>query len=428
MPRKVKPLTDVQIRKAKPKDKAYVLRDGDGLELHIKPGGAKLWRLRYRRPDGRRNMLALGRYPDITLTTARKLAAEARALVEQGIDPAEQRKAAREEAKAKAREHDQVHNPPFSRLFDEWFEIKAKSWSDANARKMLGRGRKHLVAHLGDKPVRSLTRDDFFAILECIDREGHAETRNRVKQMAFQIMDYALTKGYRSDNPVASITNQAFSKSKPKNRAHTTDPKALRAILRDIERHRGDASIRAALRLLPHLPLRASELAGLRWSEVDLKARMIAIPKERMKKERPYKTFISSYVYEVLTEQYERFGGISEYVFPSQHTMLKPINPESLGNALRKKGYKDTQSVHGFRHTMMTLLNEMGYDRHLVRIQLSHRLENETEAVYNKADYLRQRQQMMEDWSQWLEALKRADESELHRFVLSEPVDDGPEK
>lgn len=429
MPKKATPLTDTHIRKAKPKDKPYSLSDGGGLELQIKPNGTKAWRFRYYRPDGRRNMMGLGSYPDVSLTAARKMATELRGQVAQGIDPAEQKKQQREALKAQALENSRKNNPRFAHVFEEWYAIHSKRWSDSNAERMYNRGKLHLVSAIGDIPIKSLTRDHFFTILEQLEAKGIAETRNRVKQMAQQIMDYAMAKGYRTDNPVASISNNAFSPPKPKPRAHTTDPATLQAILRAFEGYKGDASVRAALRVLPHLPLRAKELVGLSWEEVDLKARMIWLPGERMKKDRPYRCTISDAVYEILKEQHERFGELSPYVFPSPRTLARHIAPESLGNALRKMGFKNVQSVHGFRHTAATLLNEKGFDSNLVRVQLSHKLENAIEATYNRADYIKQRREMMEEWSRYLEALKQASPAELSKFIVNglEGERDAPE-
>jgi hemolysin-activating ACP:hemolysin acyltransferase len=50
MPRKVLPLSDTKIKKSKPKDKVYYLRDGNGLMLQINPSGSKIWLFDYIHP------------------------------------------------------------------------------------------------------------------------------------------------------------------------------------------------------------------------------------------------------------------------------------------------------------------------------------------------------------------------------------------
>ena len=88
-------LTDNQIKNARPRDKAYRLADGAGLHLEVSPAGGKLWRLRYRF-GGKEKVLALGKYPNVRGPDARKRAAESRQAIDEGIDPAAERKAAKE--------------------------------------------------------------------------------------------------------------------------------------------------------------------------------------------------------------------------------------------------------------------------------------------------------------------------------------------
>ena len=70
------PLTDRQIKNAKPADKAYKLADGGGLYLQVTPAGGKLWRLKYR-VGGKEKLLSIGKYPLISLLEAREAAESA---------------------------------------------------------------------------------------------------------------------------------------------------------------------------------------------------------------------------------------------------------------------------------------------------------------------------------------------------------------
>lgn len=88
------PLTDTEIRRTKPQSKPIRLFDGGGLYLEVAPSGGKWWRLKYRH-SGKEKRLSLGVYPDVPLKKARQRRADARALLADGIDPGENRKAAR---------------------------------------------------------------------------------------------------------------------------------------------------------------------------------------------------------------------------------------------------------------------------------------------------------------------------------------------
>ncbi|HDR16514.1 MAG TPA: DUF4102 domain-containing protein [Desulfobacteraceae bacterium] len=80
MPKRVPPLTDFQVSKAKPRDRDYKLTDGGGLYLLVTTTGGKLWRLKYRFAD-REKLLAIGSYPEISLSDARMRREEARRLL-----------------------------------------------------------------------------------------------------------------------------------------------------------------------------------------------------------------------------------------------------------------------------------------------------------------------------------------------------------
>jgi hypothetical protein len=85
------PLTEIQVRNAKPKDKPYQLFDGGGPYLHVQPNGSRTWRLKCRQPDGKESLLTFGPYPEITLQDAREKCLEARRLMLRGVNPARQR-------------------------------------------------------------------------------------------------------------------------------------------------------------------------------------------------------------------------------------------------------------------------------------------------------------------------------------------------
>jgi len=84
------PLNDTQIRGLKPKDKPYNVSDFERLNLDVRPGGSKLWRMKYRF-EGKEKLISLGAYPAVSLSTARRRKIDARALLAEGIDPSAER-------------------------------------------------------------------------------------------------------------------------------------------------------------------------------------------------------------------------------------------------------------------------------------------------------------------------------------------------
>jgi hypothetical protein len=82
------PLSDIQIRNLKPREKSYKVSDFEGLFVLVKVNGSKLWQFKYRM-DGKERLYSIGVYPDVSLAQARKAKEAARANVAAGIDPSE---------------------------------------------------------------------------------------------------------------------------------------------------------------------------------------------------------------------------------------------------------------------------------------------------------------------------------------------------
>nr|WP_267345395.1 MULTISPECIES: integrase arm-type DNA-binding domain-containing protein [unclassified Gilliamella] len=109
MARITTPLTDTQIKTAKPQNKDYSLFDGNGLYLLIKSNGSKIWRFNYYHPINKiRSLISFGSYPEVSLQQARKQRDEARELIKQGIDP-QKHKAEQEQLKQAAIDHILLH-------------------------------------------------------------------------------------------------------------------------------------------------------------------------------------------------------------------------------------------------------------------------------------------------------------------------------
>ena len=202
-----------------------------------------------------------------------------------------------------------------------------------------------------------------------------------------------------------NLPDDIFKKTEKSNYAHTTDPKVLTQILKSLDEYAGDVCTKKALELQPYVFLRSKELAGIRWDEIDLNNRVIEISAERMKKKRAHLVPISSKVLEII-EYMKPISGDCEFLFPSPRTKARPIGEQTLNPGLHRLGWKGIQTFHGFRHTASTMLNEQGFMSDLIEKQLAHEETNKVRGAYNKAQYLLQRKEMMQAWTDYLENLK----------------------
>lgn len=415
------PLTDTAIRKMKPDSKRYRKTDSGGLIIEVTPNNKKIWRYRYQL-DGKAAIFTIGDYPAISLLKARELRDAAKALVQQGINPTDHKKAKHLEQQAELEQLEALANRmTFKALFQQWHDNNEESWNYKYALDIRNRVYQHLLPTLGDLPVEDIAPQQVIQALKQMEAKGLGDSIRKVKQYASRIFRYGVGLGLCNYDPVRDIpAGDIFKKTTKKNLAHITKPKELHQLLNAIEYYTGDLSIATALKLASHVFLRPIELASIRWDEVTLEKTkigetvlhngLISINSERMKMKRPHIIPLSKQA-KALIESMQVFKCQSPYVFPSPRAMNRPINEQSLNAGLHRLGFKGKHTAHGFRHTASTLLNEMGFNRDFIEKQLAHEQDNQIRGTYNKAEYLQGRAQMMQAYSDHLEALKTGAET-----------------
>ena len=392
-------LTDTEIKTAKPKDKLYRKADSNGLVIEITPAGKKYWRYRYRFDD-KASMMSLGKYPKVSLKTARYLRDEQRDLLDQGLNPSEYRT-----KKVFQEKIERDRKMCFNDLFYKWFEQNEHTWSDNHTKKVMNQCRRHLLKHIGSKSIDDITTQDILWVFKKIESLGVIETLEKVRGYTGRVFRFAVGLGLLNNDPTRDLPNDIFKKKTVKNFAHITKTEDIAKLLKTIDKFEGSLQVGIALKMAPHVFLRPSELAKLEWCEVDFNSQQIKIPKERMKMAQAHIVPLSPQVISLLKEMHT-VSGSSKYVFPSVKDGGKSISPESLRSGLRRMGInKDTLTTHGLRHMASTQLHEQGFKSDIIERQLSHGERNKIKATYNHAQYLDERREMMCKWSDFLDDL-----------------------
>ena len=180
----------------------------------------------------------------------------------------------------------------------------------------------------------------------------------------------------------------------------------LGELLRAIDAYAGSHTVRTALRLAPFVFVRPTELRASEWSEFNFDTQEWLIPAARMKMRVPHIVPLSTQSIALLRD-IQPATGDGKYVFPSPRSRTRPLSNVALLAALRRMGYEQgTLTVHGFRTTASTLLNEQGWRPDAIERQLAHGERDHVRAVYNHAEYLRERKLMMQDWADYLDGLR----------------------
>ena len=241
------PLSDLALKKAKPKEKPYDLRDDNGLYVTVTPAGGKLWRYDYRF-NGKYKTYSYGKYPDITIASAREKHLEIRKLLAEGTDPGAAKKAGKRAVKLACANS-------FEAVAREWFTKFLAVKSESYRGRTVARLEKDIFPWLGKKPIADIEAPELLECLQRTEARGAVETARRIRQICSQIFRYAIATGRAKQDPAAALVG-AIPPVKVKHRATITDPMEVGRLLRAMEGYRGTVHVRIALQLAPLLFLR----------------------------------------------------------------------------------------------------------------------------------------------------------------------------
>lgn len=397
-------LTDVKIRGLKPGPKSVKYTDGGGLYLVVTTAGGKLWRIDYRH-EGKRQTLSLGAWPIVGLAEARTKLLDAKKELKAGLNPATEKQAQKRAEKE--------GSLTFEKAALAFLESRRENCYDSRATNdILGRLQKHIFPALGARPLSEITAPEILEVLLAVKRLGIQETAKRCRQYLSQIFQYAIVKGMADRNPAADLQGiHELKKTGPvKHHRAVKTPAEVGRLLLDIETI-SDTLAGKALGLAPYVFVRAGELAGARWAEVDIASSFWRIPAERMKMKGEHLVPLARQVKERLEVLYELTGG-GPCLFPGFKAGQSPMRPETMRMALIRLGYGPgalvSHTTHGFKSVASTFLRERGFDPAWIEIQLAHGERNKVVAAYNHADYIPQRQAMMQSWADYLDELREA--------------------
>jgi integrase len=400
-----------------------------GLCLQITPNGGKTWVLRVRVGAKRRD-IGLGGFPTVTLAQARDKARETRAKIEGGIDPVEERKAAKARLIAAHRKgllfKDAVDRALAAKLDafrNEKHRLQWRSTLDNYA-----------IPEIGLLPVQDIDTAAVLRVLQPI-WATKTETATRVRGRIESVLSWATVAGHRTgDNPARWGGNLKELLPAASKVANETNHPALQ--LDDAPRWLADLQSRAgmparALEFAALTAARSGEVRGAAWDEIDLEARLWIIPAHRMKMQREHRVPLSPAATALLTAL-PRLEA-NPLVFPAikggmltdmaMSMLMKRMHlaDEAKGNrGFIDRVNKRTAVPHGLRSTFRDWVAERTtYAGEMAEVALAHRISNAVEAAYRRGDMVEKRRAMMADWASFL--------AETTRYCVIPPVAGGSE-
>lgn len=396
-------LTELQVKNAKPRAAKYTTADGGGLMLLVMPDASKYWRLRYR-VGGKPRMISVGKpYPFTTLAQARAQAAEFRAMIADGEDPADQRRI------EKLNERERVANT-FGEAADAWHAFRSKAWDTKTSQQARTYLDKDILPKLRGRPLDSIGASELGALVAGIEDRGAFDVAKKTRQWLKAIYSYARANGWTGADPARDLAAIAQPGPGSRNFAHLSLDE-LPDFLHALDEYEGSPLVKACARMALWTANRPGVTRTLRWTELDLDAGIWTIEKGRegMKRGYYHLTPLPTQAVDLLRDVHNITGSF-EHVFIGRNDPRKALSDGAVAGMFKRIGYHKKQTMHGFRHLISTALNDQGYEKDWVERQLAHGDPDKIRGTYNKAAYLEQRRKMMQDWADYLDrVLRKAD-------------------
>ena len=391
--------TDTGIRNAKPRDKQYRIGDGGGLYMLVMPDGAKYWRLDYSLA-GKRNTMSLGVYPHISLKEARELAEHAKNNTKRGKNP-----------KAKPNEPAQTD---FEKVANDHLDLNKSSWSDTHYIRT-----KRLFENIWIPKFRGRKFDEIMPLeildeLMLLKNQGYGETVHKALSALSGAFDYAMIMRHASINPCRSISGlKALPVRKPSSFKAVTTPADLKSIAQKVYFHAGSIKTMTALKIQMMLFQRPVNTRTMEASELDFDAELWIIPPAKMKRELSEKVTGEPHIVPLPKQAAALLKPLvmaakakgESFIFGTQKGI--PMSENTMNGALVSAGIpKSTQTVHGFRATARTILDEvLDFDEKLIEVNLAHTVKDSNGRSYNRTRHIEQRRQMLQKWADYIDDL-----------------------
>jgi integrase len=395
-------------KKVEREKKSGRYHDGHGLYLQIKNANNKSWLLRFER-GGRERWLGLGPTHIYSLKQAREKARDARALLHEGIDPIDHRKAQRAALAAAS-----ATTLTFREATERYVAQHEASWTSAkHAAQYVTSLRQYAWPILGALDVAAIGVPHVLRVLEqkVEASKGYpagtfwtarTTTADRVRNRIESILDWAAARGHRPKgaNPAAWSGNLEHTLPAPSKVARVTHHAAMPyaeipVLMAELRKREGVGA--KALMFLIMTAARAGEALSAKWDEIDLAEKVWVIPAERMKSRKEHRVLLAPQAIELLQRLYTEEGNPFLFIGARRAS----ASPEVMVQTLRRLGHGDI-TVHGFRSAFSDWAHEQtAHSNHTIELSLAHAVGSEVERAYRRSDMAQKRRRLLEDWAKF---------------------------
>jgi site-specific recombinase XerD len=394
-------LTNVRIQAMIKAGKPVAKADGGGLTLTLSAKGTAAWILRYRFA-GKPREVTIGRYPDISLTEARKRATEARANIQKGVDVAREKQLAHmERAAAKG----------FRQLAVDYMDKAFRRLAANTVRQRRHHVEDVILPRLGMLPAREVTTADVVALIEAVGKKSGPNVAELVFTALSEIFKHGIARHVVKSNPCTGILVSAVcGKAEPRRQRLKLTEYELRAILPALATIGAENALAVKIQLATCV--RPGELTRAEWAHVDFDRAEWLIPDASSKTHKgfivPLPPRVAGWFRELQTlscgsrfvlparqrRRHRIYGGEAHFEQRALNAMLNKLCAQ-LGDKVRRF------TPHDLRSTARSHLAALGVNLIVAERCLNHTLGGLV-AVYDQHDYLDERRAALEKWTAFL--------------------------
>jgi integrase len=389
------PLTDIQVRNAKPvaDGKQRKLSDAGGLTLLVRPTGSKLWQFRYRF-DGKEKTLSIGAYPSVSLSNARTARDDAKKILSAGRDPMVAKQVEKAATITAA-------GTTFESIAREWYEHNRTRWRGTHVNDVIQSLEKDAFPTIGNLPISEITPQICLTVIKGIEARGAYETAHRVFQRMSATFQYGIAAQACATDPALMIKTLLKPKPTVVPQPAITNLSDLRAMMRTIESVPAHPVTKLAMRFLALTFVRPDTLHTTPWAEIEKIGSdgVWKIPNARMKMDRDFWITLPRQACDVI-EALRPLTGASPFLFPNDRWAHKPMSENAILFLLKRAGYGGIHCGHGFRASFNTIMSERHQGDKSVEALLDMMLAHASKkGPYNRADQLDRRAELGQEWA-----------------------------
>lgn len=294
----------------------------------------------------------------------------------------------------------------FGDVINDFVQIQQNKVSDSTLTKLVKAVGKHLKPHFNENISKCNAKWLYTNIYENVIKESHIET---VKYLTNILKRAYRVAAVNYNCVIPNIEGIDIILPKPQNNhlPALTDGNITENIqeISMCVQCSSNLKLRLLFKLSMHLLLRQQEVCSIELDNIDYENKLLFIPQTKTLKN-GFTVPLTKQVLEIIKECKKlKVHSDNKYLLESRVHKFEYISTSTLNVHFKRNGLKGEQTAHGLRAIGRTWLEQQGIKFEVAEACLSHFVGNSTVKAYRRTDYLEERKEVMQTWSDYLDTV-----------------------